>query len=274
MTFRLAINVASSRSQSSIDLSASESTPTCLSSWISTTVVVDGNQAQNNQRIERAAIGCRDGSVFLLRSSLEKAKNSIPHLGLVLPADLDEPLPRPSSPLRYPGLGRRSVRSASPSSIVSNFSPLQIAKPRVISALSPEQAEAPTSYVDFEDEPEKLKGMLRGRGPKDKSVVEASMSSKEMAFLSDNVGANLPGKPFPNQTSPLIVTPASDESSPRSSFSSSSAVLRVRPAEVTGTLRLSLVSHVIPPTCTPNASVVSMRAIQHGRLLVCLRQDG
>lgn len=267
MPLQVAVSVGQDPPLSSIDISASEAVPTCISSWSSSG---DDHASTPNPKLHGVAIGCQDGSVFLYRSSHERSEPSSSRPRLSLPVDSLEPLSRPSSPLRFPGLGRRSVRSSSPSSIMSTIAPLQVSRSRVVSALSPEQAEAPKNYVDFDEEPEKLKGMLKGKGPKDKSALEPDKTFETATSTPP------PETHSRHAPSPLIVTMSSDTSSPRTSVSSSSPHWTAsQPAKVYGEQSsLSLVSHVVQRNYSPNPAVASIQAVHHGRMIACLREDG
>ncbi|KAH8086009.1 hypothetical protein BXZ70DRAFT_956829 [Cristinia sonorae] len=273
MTFQIAVCVDPSPATSTFDLGVSEGRPSCFASWFSTPATVH-DQARTSQHSHEVAIGTRDGSVFLFRSSHMHPNDNGSHIRVISAPASGEPSSRPASP-RYPGLGRRSVRSASPSSVMSTFSPLQVSKSRVVSAVSTEQVEAPKNYVDYDDEPEKLKGMLRGKGPKDKPSIEAAPSLSDKASYYDTTGKGLVVEKLEqNQHNPsntLIITSPSKESSPRSSFSSSSQGQR---SEASENSSLSLVSHIIPRNCTSGAGVVSLQAVHHGRILITLREDG
>ena len=116
MPLQVAVSVGQDPPLSSIDISASQAVPTCISSWSSSG---DDHAPTPNPKLHGVAIGCQDGSVFLYRSSHERSEPSSSRPRLSLPVDSLEPLSRPSSPLRFPGLGRRSVRSSSPSSMLT-----------------------------------------------------------------------------------------------------------------------------------------------------------
>jgi hypothetical protein len=54
---------------------------------------------------------------------------------------------------------------------------------QAVSGLSKEKVEAPKNYVDFEDEPEKLKDMLKGKGVKDKTVADNLVPNFEKGLV-------------------------------------------------------------------------------------------
>ncbi|ETW82184.1 hypothetical protein HETIRDRAFT_445035 [Heterobasidion irregulare TC 32-1] len=114
------------------------------------------------------AIGCEDGTVFILHRPPEAVTPS--HL----PVDPESRSPsRPSSPL--PHGSRRSTslsRSSTPSSLTSGLSPFTVSpRARIVSGISAEQVQAPKNYVDFDEEPEKLKEYLKS-GVRERSVAE------------------------------------------------------------------------------------------------------
>ena len=133
----------------------SSSSSSCIAFWRPPTS--DGAESSTSQpSTQGVAIGCSDGSVFLLHAS-----------NVASPPPAPEPLSPPLSPRRYLGLSHGHIpsRSASPSpSARSPLSPFHVTRSRIVSSVTTEQAEAPKNYVDFEEEQERFKGMLRGKG--------------------------------------------------------------------------------------------------------------
>jgi hypothetical protein len=113
-------------------------------------------------------VGCALGSIYMFHCLSEMN----PHL----PASQLEESTDPvivKTPRRKP---RRSFNtsgsnSPGPSNLVLSPTLNVTPKPRVVSGVTTEQVEAPKNYVDFEDEPDKLKDILKGRAPRDKSVT-------------------------------------------------------------------------------------------------------
>ncbi|KAL7279647.1 hypothetical protein ACG7TL_006053 [Trametes sanguinea] len=175
-----------------IEESFTQNTPTAIVSW-GLQAVFTSELKSTAPGARGVAVGCKDGSVFVLRST---AGASPPNISVSIPPNesLPGPVTSPTSPRRHRGLGHPSSRSASPSSIKSALSPFQVTRSRVVSGVSTESAEAPKNYVDFDDEPERLKGMLKGRGGRERhSSTSRSRPEKESiaSALAASSGSNL-----------------------------------------------------------------------------------
>ncbi len=110
-----------------------------------------------------AVVGCQDGTTFVFRPSL------VPSTSAVSKPHDSAQSSRPSSPLRVSRDSRATSRSTSPTSNTSTFPPFNVTpRSRIVSGITTEQVEAPKNYVDFEDEPDKLKDMLKARRSKDR----------------------------------------------------------------------------------------------------------
>ncbi|PPR04097.1 hypothetical protein CVT24_010670 [Panaeolus cyanescens] len=84
------------------------------------------------------------------------------------------------------------TRPASSNSVTHPLSPTfhMTARPRVVSGLTTEPVEAPKNYVDFEDEPHKLKDILKGRAPREKQHPSDSASEKSNKNSTPQVSAD------------------------------------------------------------------------------------
>ena len=122
-----------------------------------------------------AVVGCEDGSLFLFHNT---TLSSSPAKGVSSSHDPSGPR-SPSSSSSPHRRTKRSSRSLSPASSLkspSPFSPFAVTtKASVVSSVSAERVEAPRNYVDFEDEPEKLREMMKNKGgvKERKKVVDA-----------------------------------------------------------------------------------------------------
>lgn len=210
-----------------------------------------------------AAIGCLDGSIYIFHPPSPGASRER-NIGISA-SGLAEPVGS-SGALRYAGLGRGHSRSASPSSISSNTLPFQVPPSRVVSSVSTELVEAPKNYVDFDDEPEKLKGLLKGRAVKERIFNDT---------LSPDAGRTANAEKPASLTSHhrRAVSPAASmrSASPPSSPSSPTIVTPPGEREVPS---LSLSCHVVPSTTGPTSRVVALASYNNGRHLVCLQQSG
>ncbi|KAF9561801.1 hypothetical protein CPC08DRAFT_688535 [Agrocybe pediades] len=134
-----------------------KSKPACLEYW-STGPEVDG-----------IILGCQDGTVFVLHCvpSSNGTRNEVP--------SKTKSKPRPAK------LGHSRSGSASPTHTQTILSPTfnVTAKPRVVSGVNTEQVEAPKNYVDFEDEPDKLKDILKGKNPRERTTPSDTGSDKD-----------------------------------------------------------------------------------------------
>ncbi|KAF8984038.1 hypothetical protein BDQ17DRAFT_1260967 [Cyathus striatus] len=214
-----------------------------------------------------AIVGCDDGTLYVFHRSCQptiaiEAQSS--------PVN-SQPQSRPKSPLRVP---RGSSRSTSPSTSSFNLSatPFTVTpRSRVVSGISREQVEAPKNYVDFEDEPEKLKDMLKGRSPRPSSDT----SSERRASLSKSTVSPVPGNSvLKRKETPKSMLSATNSRAPTpKSFSTSSS-----PKD--GSFvhehlhELTLRYHTIPSTCSPERAVTDIQFLNGHRFFAALQQTG
>jgi hypothetical protein len=135
-----------------------------------------------------AAIGTKDGSVFIFKARP-------PHKSEPSPAkqDVHEHLPTPLP------LSVLSSRSASPtlSAVSTSHAPFNVtSRPRVVSGVTREKAEAPKNYVDYDDEPGKLKNLLQGRAIREGATKhDYKWASSPKSPLSPQFPQLAPDKP-------------------------------------------------------------------------------
>ncbi|CCL99455.1 uncharacterized protein FIBRA_01473 [Fibroporia radiculosa] len=246
-----------------ISWSCSSSSPTRLVAWgYSSNASAFPSIPESIGHYQGVAIGCEDGSIYIFhpltfpdrrkRSSID-SKSAETHGSS-----------RPTSPLRYSGLNRphSHSRSGSPSSTKSGLSPFHVTRSRVVSCISTEQVEAPKNYVDFEDEPDRLKGMLKGRSAKEKSFGEL---------------LTIGGERTSQTTSGRNPAALSSTSSVRSSVSTppSPTLAPVSAIEATGPVTsLSLKCHVMPQFGGVMHSVAALLDYQIGRYIISLQRTG
>lgn len=274
-----------------IDLSFVSGKPCALATWGFTPQLEDIPPPLPDQQmapLRGASIGCEDGSVYILHPKLG-AKTD-----LISPAQLTFELAdtllhtRPSSPSVISHLGRNPSAFSSQSSLKSVTSPFHLSKSRIVSGVTTEAVEAPKNYVDFEEEQEKLKGLLGRKGP------------VKGGHLADGVFApfekNVPIGGYPVQ--PLTATTA--EIQPRKSVKKKPEI-RVHPSSHSRTpshpinststptspttgapyshppgniYSLYLRSHTFPSRFGPGRAVSHLLVDEFQRYIVCLQENG
>lgn len=147
-----------------LEESLASSKPTSLEYW-------DREESQDMQDSGSSGVivGCQDGSIYVLCRSSEAI-----HLSSDLPLTNEG---RQMSPeRRTPHSNSGSTSSLPLSALSPTFN--VTAKRRVVSGVTTDPVEAPKNYVDFEDEPDKLKDILKGKNPKDRRSISDTHSDK------------------------------------------------------------------------------------------------
>ncbi|TFK48775.1 WD40 repeat-like protein [Heliocybe sulcata] len=264
-----------STSSGSLDLiesSCSRAIPTSLISWTCAVKDHEGLQKdeQKNSDISGVAMGCSDGSIYVFRAtpmvqehvssnaSSPGLQNTLGNLG-------------PFSPTQRSRMAQSTSRSSSPSSVRSSLAPFSVSsRSRIVSGITLEQAEAPKNYVDFEDEPEKLKDMLKGKGPKERtSLSEGVRSPSPSARIVRSPGPtprteNIAGTGTPPPTSQSVTR------APSPTLSSSPALAMPTPMQSS----ISLAFHLLPPRLGESHSISCMEVVRDSQALLCLQDTG
>jgi len=133
------------------------------------------------------ALGCQDGTLYVLNRS---------HVSTSTTIDLQAPLFIDSAGLKHitrpSKFSHLTPQPASPTFVSSALTPTfnVTAKPRVVSGVTTEPVEAPKNYVDFEDEPDKLKDILKGKNPRERhSISDTSSERAPRSSASSIIGA-------------------------------------------------------------------------------------
>jgi WD repeat-containing protein 7 len=221
-----------------------------------------GQQLGSSDSLEGVALGCKDGTLYLLRQNRHGSSALI---------SIENPLlsRAPSrTAVRFPH--RSHSRPRTPTSSLAPF-PLA-SRARVVSAISDEQAQAPKNRVDFDEGPEKLKDMLKG-GVKDSSSTDRRRLSLDQTASTERqpvqskglASASGPaprgeGKSVLSTTNSPAPSIASVPSTPSSPFCPS--------------YQLSLEFHIFPPRSVPENAVIGLHALVNSRHLICLRSQG
>lgn len=252
LTWSPLLNSQSSSGDSDVvDWSCSVAAPSCLESW------------GRPSGAPGLALGCEDGTFYLFHQAVPRTQP----LGRRGSTVSSGPPPRlsnssrPTSPRRYGGLGFSNSRAGSPSSPRSPLSPFQVSKMRAVSSVTTEQAEAPKNYVDFDEEAEKMKGMLKGKGVKEKgpSPTYNRSSSRERDGET------------PSPKVQALSPTSSTKSLPTLSVSVTPPPLSELPD---GPDALSLTCHVFPPKYGYLHAVRAFKLYDSGRYLICLQEAG
>ena len=259
----------------SLEESASTSTATKLLSW-----------STEDARTGGVALGCEDGSIYLFlpKSSWELVdRNFGPNQATSLP--------RPSQALR-PATPTPVLRASSPDPSNGANShrvttvlhgPFLPSKSKIQAQVSKEQVEAPKNYVDYNDEPAKLKSLLKGKGSvKERSVIDSIIPKFERNIHLDRQSAG--------KNSHLTLDKEEVESylsagnsSPSWTSHSLSPVLGSPPSSALPSVNrngddpfgaLRLVAHIFPPRFGQGRKITGLEALECGSLVVSLQECG
>lgn len=272
--------VFKSQSQASdLDRACNLATTTRLVTW----GLAGWSEGYGSDTVPGAALGCEDGSVYIF--SLEDKKEqyfsnlsdlplcnvtnpSLPHSNQASRA------PSPASSHKFP----LSPRNASGSSHISQLL-TQSGRSRTTSAVSKASAEAPKNYVDFDEEKERLEGIVKNGPPtKPKTLADGLRSS----FAVANLGLSEPERRSRVvKLSGLVEDSASTSPrhsipSPPPSSSSSTSSLHVSSSNIhdsNPTPPLSLKFHVFSPATGYNDRAVALHYLFPG-VLLSLRECG
>lgn len=262
-----------------LERSIAEASPTALLVWASTARTESISDVDNVPPgvHQMMAVGCEDGSIYILDENPLKRRRRYSSNG-ARPTTTDRTnYLYTTKPPQYLGVTKRPPRSSSPSSTKSSIpSPLQLSKSRVVSGVSTEQVEAPKNYVDFDDEPERLKGMLKGKNTKDKSpkTLSPSDAMQQRGERSDSLRmlmARLPTSTL-DDSGTVLSTRSPSSTHSISSPPSPSTFPDTTSSDDTNTC-WSLSFHIFPPWGHPGQIVSLVYSAQIG-LMLCLHQRG
>ncbi|KAH9073451.1 hypothetical protein EDB83DRAFT_2357410 [Lactarius deliciosus] len=216
--------------------------------------------------LDGVVLGCEDGTLYLLRQS----PHHTPH-----PIGVEKPLSsRPSSPTSA-RFSRSRSRPRTPTSSLAPFS--LTSRARVVSGISDEQAQAPKNYVDFDEEPDKLKELLRGRVRDSASGDRLPLSLDRTAAAEKQAGFS---KGLSSPSGSVRRSEAKSLLSATHSPALSVTTLPTPPSPSSPSspsrlpYHLSLGCHIFPRRSGPGNPVVGLRALANHRHFVCLRSQG
>lgn len=249
------------------------------------------------------AVGGEFGSVYLFGTPLpgeSPSKNSPPSLSRTrfpTPITTAYSGPRasslPSSPKSHSR--RHSGYLQSPSSLSLNQALIKpSARSRVVSGVSREQVQASRSFVDHEDESERLKDLLKcsavNRPTRERSIVDTLLPSFEKGVVIERTSP-LPS-PFLSASALMPVSPGSskDRDDPKSLLSATNSpvftpgVLSSPPPSPLFPIptlndkpekeSVTLIAHILPPRFGVAHGVADLIVPEGSDLLVSLQESG
>ncbi|KAI0365315.1 WD40 repeat-like protein [Pilatotrama ljubarskyi] len=253
-----------------IEESFSRSTPSSITSWCYEDTSSSSEAKPDSAIAHGVVVGCRDGSVFVLRSV---SQSTPPDISVSLPSPSPpEPTSPPTSPRRHRGLGHPTSRSASPSSVKSALSPFQVTRSRVVSSVSNECAEAPKNYVDFDEEQERLRGMLKGKRSRDRHASTSRTRPEKESTQPGSVASSNPRKEDMRSYLSAALSPSSSTLS-LSSPPSPTLVPATSP-EPADAHSLKLCCHIFPRYSHSLSPVSTVKVHEGGRYISCLHESG
>lgn len=213
-------------------------------------------------------IGCQDGTVYVLSRS-----HSIPSID-PLPPQIHEPS-RPPPISRQSKSSHSNSGSPSPISTSLALSPTfnVTAKPRVVSGVTTEQVEAPKNYVDFEDEPDKLKDILKGRAPKDRRSISDTHSDKASKPAVPPLIEPVPVSKRKNRLSRSLLSAANSRAPTPPSFSIPSSPQEASTAS-SDSRAWTLQYHTIPPPPHAGSATRAIQLLNDNRFFAALQENG
>lgn len=277
-------------STKAIELSFVSGRPCALASWGFTPQVEDIPSPPHDQQmtpIRGAFVGCEDGSLYLFHPKLWVKTDLISPFRFNFELT-DTPFhTRPTTPSVTSHLGRNSSAFSSQSSLKSTMNPFHLSRSRIVSGVTAEAVEAPKNFVDFEEEQERLKGLLKHKGPvKDRNLMDAVLPSFEK-----NISLERPPTPLsPITTVGIQRKPTKKKSESRAhsithsrtpSHPNNTISAQTSPAIASPQLRISgdihslyLRSHTFPPRFGPGKAISQLLVEESQRYVISLQENG
>ena len=274
-----------------IELSFVSGKPCTLATWGFTPQLEDiSTPPQDHQMapLRGASIGCEDGSVYIFHPKLGTKTD------LISPAQFTFELAdtllhtQPSSPSVMSHLGRSPSAYSSQSSLKSATNPFHLSRSKIVSGVTAEAVEAPKNYVDFEDEQEKLKGMLKYKSPiKERHHADGVLPPSEKNVPIDKHTIQ-PLTAITTEIQPRKTTKKKSETrthppthSRTSSYPINSTSTPTSPTfspphlNTSGNIySLYLRSHTFPSRFGPGRAVSRLLVDESQRYVICLQENG
>lgn len=243
-----------------LERSLIKSFPTILKYWSTTSKEV--------QDVETHALvlGCRDGTLYVFHRLSTPSSDALE----LVPEFLENKSPKPRIPRisKIPSSNSLPISASALSSVLSPTFNVT-AKLRVVSGVTTEQVEAPKNYVDFEDEPDKLKDILKGRNPRERHDNSSDRAPKSAA------SSIIEPAPKPKNLAPKSLLSVENSRSPTPPFSAPASPREGSSLSPPGfSYHWELLYHVIPYRSGFEHSVKSIQFLDDGRFLAVLQKSG
>ena len=242
-----------------LEKSLTKSFPTNLKYWNTTPKDVKGVETHT------LVLGCQDGTLYVFHRLSTPFPDAI---GLV--PELENKSTKPRNLPRMSKTPSSNTLPLSPSASSSVLSPTfnVTAKLRVVSGVTTEQVEAPKNYVDFEDEPDKLKDILKGRNPRERHDNGSDRAPKSAT------SSIIEPAPKPKKLARRSLLSVENSRSPTPPFSAPASPPG-GPLTLSGfSYHWELLYHVIPNRSGFEHSVKSIQFLDGGRFLAVLQKSG
>ena len=246
------------------------------------TALAGWKPSNTDGEVASVAMGCEDGSIFVFGPGIS---SSIPETSATIskPSTQRPTSPRPSTIANLTRLhGPPSPALSSTGS--SYFKPtlsakpatLQSSKSRVQAGVSKEQVEAPKNYVDYDDEPAKLKSLLKAREPvKDRGLLDNLIPALHIGHHHHHRGSSSENTSQANEKqssySQISTRPSSTSTSPPISPTATENQRRAIPP-VSDHLMLKV--HTTSPRLAFGRSVTAITYLEEGLTFASLQECG
>ena len=245
-----------------LERSLTKSFPTILKYWSTTP------EAVQDVETHALVLGCRDGTLYVFHRLSTPSPDAI---GLVPGFLENNKSPKPRNPTRISKIPSSNSSTVSASALSSALSPTfnVTAKLRVVSGVTTEQVEAPKNYVDFEDEPDKLKDILKGRNPRERYDNSSDRTPKSAA------SSVIEPAPKPKKMAPRSLLSVEGSCTPTPPFSAPASPREGGSFSPPGfSYHWELLYHVIPSRSGFGHSVKSIQFLDDGRFIAVLQKSG
>ncbi|KAF8964335.1 hypothetical protein BDZ97DRAFT_1919029 [Flammula alnicola] len=253
--------------RSVLEESLSNSRPTVLEHWGPLSV-----QAVHESEGGGIVFGCQDGTVYVLhRVSVSTPTSTDPEA-----SQINESV-KPTNPTRVSKSSHSNSRSTSPTVASFALSPTfnVTAKPRVVSGITVEQVEAPKNYVDFEDEPDKLKDILKGRNPRERHSFSDTGSEKAPKSTAGSIVEPVPPSKRKNQVSRSLLSAANSRCPTPPPFSVPGSPRECNSASPSDTFYAwALRYHIIPSHSGFGHAIKAIRFLHDDHFFAVLQENG
>jgi len=245
--------------------------PSVLVSW--GLAVELSNRPEEDLVSQGAAVGCKDGTIFVFHGKLATGLNE-PVCGQS-DSSLEDKTRVSQAIGQLPHHSDPAEKLSSPASATFN-APFNITtRSRIVSGISAEQVEAPKNYVDFDEEADKLKDMLKGRTIKDtgKSVDTSDHPAREKG-TSPNPASLKSASDMARKDNPKSLLSATNSPA----FTPRSVSRTTSPTPVSAASAYShpfaLQCHIVPRSSGDGRSVVGMCLLVRNSFLAVLQETG